>query len=251
MMAMIVMLLVLVLSGVQGYTEPVLAKPNPSLPQKSVTPEKGVFLVASSDLTDPNFRHSVVLLLSHGEDGTLGLILNRVLPIPLSEVLPDVEGSDRESKGLFFGGPVGLNGLLFLIRSDTLPELATQVMEEVYFSGDRELLQELLQQDQDSHTLRVYVGRAGWAPGQLAEEIAEGSWGLVQGDPETVFEKDSDDIWRDLTGPSEPSRFIVGDGMNPALFPSGRLPNHLYQEVEGRGRDIFSEVQSISFQKNF
>jgi putative transcriptional regulator len=177
--------------------------------QEWVKPEKGVFLVAGSDMTDPRFHHSVVLLLAHGEDGTLGLIINRATEIPLSEVLPDLESPGLSSHLLFFGGPVGLNGLLFLIRSDTPPERANQVMEDVYFSGDPALLEKLLDRNEDSHDLRVYAGRAGWAPGQLEGEIARGSWGLVRGNPHTVFEDDGDDIWRDLSGPPDAPKFIV------------------------------------------
>ena len=113
---------------------------------------------------------------------------------------------------------MGLNGLLFLIRSDTPPERARPVMEDVYFSGDQALLEELLDQDQDSHHLRVYVGRAGWAPGQLAAEIARGGWGLVRADSHTVFEKDLDAIWRDLSGPPETPRFVVRGGANPGYL---------------------------------
>ena len=211
----VLMLPVLMLSGVRGSSESVFANPGLIVSQKSVTPEKGVFLVAGSDMTDPRFHESVVLLLDHGEDGTLGLIINRASRISLSEVLPELEGPGLPSQVLFFGGPVGLNGLLFLIHSDTPPERATPVMEDVYFSGDPELLEELLKQNPDSHKLRVYVGRAGWAPGQLANEIARGSWRLVGGDPYTVFEKDLGEIWRDLRGPPATQRFIVRGGVKP------------------------------------
>ena len=216
MVAVVLMLAVLTLDGVPGHSEPALARAVLSHLQESVSPQKGVFLVASSDMTDPRFHQSVVLLLAHEEDGTLGLIINRASEIPLSEVLPELEGSGVPSQVLFFGGPVGLNGLLFLIYSDTPPERASEVMANVYFSGDRGLLEALLEQGRDSHDLRVYAGRAGWAPGQLADEIARGSWRLVRGDPQTVFEKDLEDIWRDLSGPPKIPRFIVERGVKPS-----------------------------------
>src|SRR6476620_4128627 len=50
--------------------------------------EKGVLLVASPSLKDPHFRHAVVLIVEHGQAGTLGLVLNRLTKVLLSQALP-------------------------------------------------------------------------------------------------------------------------------------------------------------------
>ena len=228
MVSVVLMLPVLVLGGVQWGVEPAFPQPGLKLVQQTVTPGKGVFLVASSEMRDPRFSQTVVLLLAHGEGGTLGLIINRASEIPLSEVLTELENPGLESQFLFFGGPVGLDGLLFLMRTDLEPERATQVMEDVYFSGDRALLEELLGQDQDSRDLRVYLGQAGWAPGQLENELAGGSWDLVYADTHTVFEKDLKDIWLDLSGPPEIPRFFVQGGVQARHLVSVCLPFCLY-----------------------
>ena len=68
--------------------------------------EKGVFLVASPSLNDPNFRETVVLILEHGAQGTLGLILNRATSMLLSEALPEVSALKGTTHRLFAGGPV-------------------------------------------------------------------------------------------------------------------------------------------------
>ncbi len=180
---------------------------NPS--QQALVPEKGIFLVATAGMQDPRFRRSVVLLLEHGENGTLGLIVNKVTEISLPQVLPDLKESGQESNLLFFGGPVGLDGILFLTRNAEPPERAEHVMEDVYYSGDRNLLKEFLKQNKGAGELRVFLGNSGWSPGQLAAEIAEGAWRLVRGDSDTLFEKDLDDIWPDLIGPPAPSPFMV------------------------------------------
>jgi len=180
---------------------------NPS--QQALVPEKGVFLVATAGMQDPRFRRSVVLLLEHGENGTLGLIVNKVTEISLPQVLPDLKESGQESNLLFFGGPVGLDGILFLTRNAEPPERAEHVMEDVYYSGDRNLLKEFLKQNKGAGELRVFLGNSGWSPGQLAAEIAEGAWRLVRGDSDTLFERDLDDLWPDLIGPPAPSPFMV------------------------------------------
>ena len=179
------------------------------LSRQALVPEKGIFLVATDGMRDPRFRRSVVLLLEHGENGTLGLIVNKVTEISLAQVLPDQGGGSRESNLLFFGGPVGPDGILFLTRSAEPPERAEHVMEDVYYSGDKNLLEKFLKQNKGSDELRIFVGNSGWSPGQLAAEIAEGAWRLVRGDSDTLFEKDLNDIWPDLIGPPAPSPFMV------------------------------------------
>jgi len=177
--------------------------------QQTLVPEKGIFLVATAGMQDPRFRRSVVLLLEHGENGTLGLIVNKVTEISLAQVLPDLKDSGQESNLLFFGGPVGLDGILFLTRKAEPPERAEHVMEDVYYSGDRNLLMEFLKQNKGDGELRVFLGNSGWSPGQLAAEIAEGAWKLVRGDSDALFERDLDDLWPDLIGPPAPSPFMV------------------------------------------
>ncbi|MEQ1844326.1 MAG: YqgE/AlgH family protein, partial [Nitrospira sp.] len=64
----------------------------PALAQREFAPsslEKGVLLVASPSLSDPNFHQTVLLIVEHGRGGTVGLILNRPTNVLLSEVLPD------------------------------------------------------------------------------------------------------------------------------------------------------------------
>ena len=189
-----------------------------NISQQALVPEKGIFLVATPGMQDPRFRRSVVLLLEHGEEGTLGLIVNKVTEISLAQVVPDLEASGEESSLLFFGGPVGLNGILFLTRKAD-PERAEQVMEDVYYSGDKRLLQELLEQNKGSGELRVFLGNSGWSPGQLVAEIEEGAWKLVPGDARTLFEEDLDDIWPGLIGPPAPSPFMVQRPHSTTVLP--------------------------------
>lgn len=183
--------------------------------QEKLAPAKGVFLVAKDEIGGPFYR-SVVLVLAHGEEGTVGLIVNRTTDIPLSEAMPDL-GEDA-SYELYFGGPVGLEGLLFLFRSDDPPdEDADHVMEDVYYSGDRDLLEELVDAEVESDELHLFLGHAGWAPGQLDGELARGSWDVVPADAFTVFSKDPDLLWHEL---SQDSRVIARSMRSRSSPPS-------------------------------
>jgi putative transcriptional regulator len=200
-----------------GDTAVVSVPEQPELPSPSLTPEKGIFLVAKPGMADPRFQRSVVLVLAHSDKGTLGLIINRSTDVPLSRVLPDLQAPDAERHALFFGGPVGMDILIFLVRSGAPPEHARHVMTDVYFSVDRETLEQLLTKHKARSELRLYIGHSGWGPGQLAAEIARGDWLLTRADSATVFEKDLQTIWPQLIDrPSAPGRFIQYHGPQPA-----------------------------------
>lgn len=162
-----------------------------------VEPGPGVFLVAKPSIDAGPFFRSVVLLLSHDEQGTLGLIVNRVSDVGLEEALPDLKEEEADV-ALSFGGPVGMDGLLFLFRADRPPNSVARVMRDVYFSGDREVLNRLLERRR-SGDLRAFLGHSGWAPGQLANEIRRGDWELVVAKPEQVFDPRPETLWPRLT----------------------------------------------------
>ena len=165
---------------------------------RAVAPAPGVFLVAKPSIDGGPFRQSVVLLLAHGERGTLGVIVNRATEIPLSTVLSDLDADESGDPALNFGGPVALDGLMFLFKSDDPPEDVKSVMSDVYYSGDRKLLEELLKKKDGRDRLKLYLGHAGWSPGQLQGEILRGSWTLVRADAFTVFQKSPEAIWPEL-----------------------------------------------------
>jgi len=166
-----------------------------------IEPEKGVFLVAKPRVSGA-FKESVVLLLAHSkEDGTLGVIINRATSLTLEEALPDLELKGEPTHRLFFGGPVAMNALLVVYRTGNPPEGSPHVMWDVYFSNEREVLEDLLRRKKRANEMHIFLGYAGWGPGQLQWEIGRGDWELVRGDRETVFEKEPELIWPELMGP--------------------------------------------------
>ena len=157
-----------------------------------------IFLVASPELKDPNFREAVVLVTHPREGGPWGVIINRPLEHRLSEVFTEYETLKNRKDVLFSGGPVAREGLVFLVRSLKTPPRAVPVLRDVYFIGDIEWIERLLQRPEPTRGLRVYSGYSGWAPGQLQREIERGGWHVMPADAETVFEKESSRIWPEL-----------------------------------------------------
>jgi putative transcriptional regulator len=168
-----------------------------------------VLLVAARKMGDPRFRNTVVLLVQHGEGGSLGLIINRPTSILLSEALPDLKGASAAKHKVFFGGPVAINAMLFLVRGHTAPDNAEQVRTDIYVSGSRATLERMLGQGRSKNELRIYAGYAGWAAGQLDMEVLRGDWYLYPADARTIFDKDAEKLWNELIDSQEPEGLMA------------------------------------------
>ena len=158
--------------------------------------EKGVLLVASPSLSDPNFHQTVLLIIEHGRGGTVGLILNRPTNVLLSEALPDFTVLKRTSHRLFAGGPVGQTQLVLLFRLTQLLPDTRQIIAGVYVGTPR-VLERIMTQPKPTETFRAFAGFAGWAPGQLEHEMLEGAWGILPSDAFSIFDKDPVTLWPD------------------------------------------------------
>ena len=161
-------------------------------------PLPGRLLVAAPVLTEPTFSRTVVLLLDHDEEGSLGLVLNRPSRVPIGAVLPQWDGRTTASDVLFTGGPVAEDSALAL---GLLPGPVDGPEPEGFrrVAGPFGLVD--LDHDPAEATapldaLRIYAGYSGWNPGQLEEELSEGAWYVVDGGPDDVFSPAPDDLWR-------------------------------------------------------
>lgn len=162
----------------------------------------GNILVASDKLADPNFARSVVLIVQYAaEDGTVGLIINRRTDIPLSRVFPKTKHVSKDP--VYMGGPVGITAVQALLRLPDKSEQATHVVGDVYITGAKEMLEKSISSQAGPFKFRVYLGYAGWAPGQLEAEIRLGAWSVLNRSPKIVFDEDPDSLWSRLTRESQ------------------------------------------------
>ena len=160
--------------------------------------KRGVYLVASRNLLDPNFTQTVILLIEYNSQGAVGLIINRETDVRLRKVLPEMEMLQRSKDTVFIGGPVGVDQLLILVRADSIPKDAYRIMDELYVLSSLEVLEHMLKQDGEDVIFRAYAGYAGWAPGQLDSEVARGDWYVAAADLETVFSQEPESLWQQL-----------------------------------------------------
>ena len=156
----------------------------------------GRFLVAAEQVRGGFFQQSVVFLVSHGESGTLGLIVNQPSEIALHEV---VKGAVDGAGQMYIGGPVERGSVLVLLRAASPPERALRVTGDIFVTVDPALLLERTGKPGGASDVRVYAGYAGWGPGQLEAELARGDWIVADEALEPIIFADAPDaLWKKL-----------------------------------------------------
>lgn len=157
----------------------------------------GQLLVASPSLDDPNFTRSVVLLLAHGAEGALGVILNRPIGAAVHEILPQWQYLAIPPAEVFRGGPVAVNSAICLGRVRAGVDVTAVDGLESTVAG---LVSVDLNRDPDHFGdaiagIRVFSGYAGWSAAQLEGELEQGGWILTPVAPHDVLTADPDELW--------------------------------------------------------
>jgi putative AlgH/UPF0301 family transcriptional regulator len=162
----------------------------------------GSLLVAMPTLTDPTFAGTVVFVLDHNESGTLGVVLGRPSQVEIRDVLPGWCDLAVDPGVFHVGGPCETDTALCLAVCPGATPDEDSGLRRV--AGDVHLVD--LDADPAGlegqvHGLRVFAGYAGWSPGQLADEIAEGAWACVPGSPGDVLSAQAGpELWRRVMG---------------------------------------------------
>lgn len=204
-----------------GPVDPFAGRPRPA----SLA---GSLLVASPRLADPNFARRVVLVLDHGDEGALGVVLDRPGGVDVADVLPRWASVVTPPRQFFAGGPVARNAVIGLLRLrpptpdggvDDHPDGWRQVVPGAQPVGTIDL-------DGDPSAYagavvgaRLFAGYAGWAGGQLEDEIDEGSWFVLPALERDPVSADPEGLWR---------RVLRREGGSPALaagFPEDPTRN--------------------------
>ncbi len=175
---------------------------------------RGQILIASAGLLDPNFARSVVLIAVHGEEGALGLILNREMSLPIRQVWSQVsEAPCERDENARQGGPVG--GSLLALH-DQRP-MANMIVTDLVYLATEIADMERLAGSNEGRVL-FYIGHSGWGPGQLEREIADGSWLTLAATPDHVFgDREPITLWQE-------TMIEVGRGQMLSIMPIKHPP---------------------------
>lgn len=156
----------------------------------------GSLLVAMPTLRDPHFERTVVFLLAHEADGALGVVLNRPTGVSVGEVLPGWESLVSGPQVLFEGGPVGADSAICVARARAGVAGFLGFSRVVGQIGTIDLSREPGKVQERLEYVRVYHGYAGWAAGQLEQEIDIGSWFVFSALPTDPFLTQPEDLWQ-------------------------------------------------------
>jgi putative transcriptional regulator len=178
---------------------------------------QGHFLVAAPYQNDPNFIKVAILVVGHTDRGAFGVIVNGSSKECSRFQQRNCRWCSPSKLRFFFGGPV--TGPLMAVHTNAaLGE--KQFLPGVFFSAKEKNVLELMWQAQQP--CKIFMGYAGWGPGQLDYEVERGVWRVVVATPERIF-SDASDLWEQLS--RQATRMQMRTMFNIKYIPADPLLN--------------------------
>lgn len=186
------------------------------------TEGKVVFLVARRQVQDPFFRHSVVVMLPSVKSPlVVGLIVNKPTRVSLGKLFPKSPVFENRTDHAYFGGPVDVGIASLVFHSQDPPEHSFRVYGDVYLTFDSSVISTVFQNSHSGSKLRLFLGRAQWAPAQLRNEMREGGWYRLEAAGNLIFNAAPQNLWLRLHNQAKPSKYIKYD--LPSREPGVRI----------------------------
>jgi putative transcriptional regulator len=155
-------------------------------------------LIAMPQLNDPNFAQTVALICEHTDKGALGIVLNKPLPMKLSDVLSQMKlEPTNEQIGempVLRGGPVHTDRGFVLHRPGGQWDHTHKVSDTIQVTTSRDVLAAMARGEGPSDAF-IALGYAGWESGQLERELKENAWASMPVDARVVFELPFEERW--------------------------------------------------------
>lgn len=158
----------------------------------------GQILIAMPQMEDQRFQRSVVYMCAHTSDGAMGLVLNKLVenvsfPDLLEQLNIRAGRVEREIR-VHFGGPVETGRGFVLHSADYVQDATLMIDKRVALTATIDILKAIAEGGGPNHSL-LALGYAGWAPGQLEQEIQANGWLSCPADDDLVFKGSLDDKW--------------------------------------------------------
>jgi len=163
---------------------------------------------------------TVVLMCVHSEEGAMGLVINRAAPISLREILVQLglDCSVMGAQSAMMGGPVAPDAGLLLYEAQAETDRRDdemQVGDELRLCPSRDLLEEI-GRGNGPERYHMFLGHAGWGPGQLELEISQGVWIPSPLHVELIFSIPVEQRWEEA---------LRAEGVSPAQFGGSSRPS--------------------------
>ena len=162
----------------------------------NLLPAQGSILISEPFLQDAYFQRSVVLLVEHNTQGSMGFVLNKKTDLIVNTFFPELE--EYPEIPIYLGGPVSANRLFFIHSlGDLIVPDSVKIKDRLYFDGDFEALKPYMQ---NGHSIegkvKFFLGYSGWTEGQLGNEINKNSWVVSHAAKENVLLADGESFWK-------------------------------------------------------
>lgn len=162
---------------------------------------RGRCLIAAKRLRDHNFYRTVVLMVEHGSDGAMGLVINRPSSVTVAHALSEHFKLPETDDLVYVGGPVEPSALFILHNSIELDQNETPVVPGVFVGSSAEVFEQIVRSSADGNPdlqFRIFSGCAGWSPGQLEGELARGDWHCSPIEVRAIFGENPYCVWDNL-----------------------------------------------------
>ena len=162
------------------------------------TPRQGSLLVSAPFLKDYHFARSVVLVVEHNDEGSMGIVMNKNFSnlMTLNELVPEL--ASIPPIPLYKGGPVGRDTLFYLHTFSYLKD-ALPLGNGLYVNGDFEQMKRyILAGGETQGMVRFFMGYAGWQRGQLTQEIEANTWMVSNDSQVDLLNMYLRDLWKEL-----------------------------------------------------
>jgi putative transcriptional regulator len=153
---------------------------------------RGRLLIAGPTLLDPNFARSVVLIAEHGDQGAMGVILNRPATVAATDAVPDLAALVDPSEPVYVGGPVQQQSVIVLADFEDESFAGQMILGSIGFVTAGVEFDELAAA---VRRVRIFAGCAGWAPGQLEAEIERDDWIVGDAEEGDFFGDEVEELW--------------------------------------------------------
>lgn len=166
---------------------------HPSMGPSPAPSVRGRHLVATPPMLDPNFHQTVIFMLEHGDEGALGLVLNRPSELPVAGTIDDWADVTSEPRVMFVGGPVSPSSVIAMatVHLDDAGDNWSPVVGRL---GTVDL--EVPPDDVPGlDRVRLFAGFASWAPGQLEAELVDDAWFVVDAKIDDILTTVPDELW--------------------------------------------------------
>ena len=160
----------------------------------NVLPSRGKILISEPFLRDATFGRSVILLVDHTDEGSMGLVFNKLLRLFMKDIIMVLKY--LEEIPLYKGGPIATDTLFYLHTLSDIPG-SISISKGLYLNGDfDEIKKYILQGNKISECIRFFLGYSGWDSEQLNNEIRENTWLVSEEEKSYLMKNNIKDMWR-------------------------------------------------------